>query len=133
MVMIMGSEGQSQRLELPPAPAPFLDQTEIYVLGRLLEASGVKSFEADWYTLDQRAESGFGIIKRSDRVVTVEDDGSCTIETIGSRGRSTQFFDASGTRTRLEKSLPDGKRLIFELTDPKSLIDIYTQKNLPVR
>ena len=133
MVMIMGSEGQSQRLELPPAPAPFLDQTEIYVLGRLLEASGVKSFEADWYTLDQRAESGFGIIKRSDRVVTAEDDGSCTIETIGSRGRSTQFFDASGTRTRLEKSLPDGKRLIFELTDPKSLIDIYTQKNLPVR
>ena len=133
MVMVMGSEGQSQRLELPPAPAPFLDQTEIYVLGRLLEASGIESFEADWYVLDQRAESGFGIMKRSDGIVPDGDDGSSKLETIGSRGRSTQFFDAAGARTRLEKTMPDGKRLIFELTDPESLIDIYTQKNLPVR
>jgi hypothetical protein len=133
MVMIMDSEGQDQQLEIPPYPAPFLDQAEIYVLGRLLKASGIKSFEADWYTLDQRVNSGFGIRKRSDRTASEADEGTYKLETIGTRGRSTQSFDASGARIRLEKPLTDGKTLIFELIDPKDLIDIYTKKNLPVR
>ena len=133
MVMVMDSEGQDQQLEIPPSPAPFLDQAEIYVLGRLLKAAGIESFEADWYTLDQRANSGFGIRKRSDRTASAGEQGAYKIETIGSRGRSTQLFDESGTRTRLEKTLADGRTLVFELIDPKILIDIYTEKNLPVR
>lgn len=132
MVTVVDSEGAGRTLEIPPDPAPYLSQTEGAVLGRLLRATELEGFEVDWYTLDQRADAGYGIRKRADRLST-DDQGRLVLETVGSRGRSRQVFDRNGARTRLESELPDGRRLVFELIAPETLLEIYREKDLPTR
>ena len=131
-ITVVDSNGLNVQLDAPADDTPFITQAELYVLGHLLAASGTGDFDLDWYALDRQSLNGAGIRKRSDRC-TVAADGSFELTSIGGSGAFTQGFSETGARLMRRSPLDDGGELILESTDPETLIELYTRKQLPVR
>ena len=134
-ITIVDSNGLYDSLDTPVAPQPFLSSTELSVLGRLLRQAEIEVFEADWYVLDRSSKRGPGIRKRTDTFTPLEDGSGWSLETLGPSGPFEQRFAASGLR--LERITPleegTGRTLVVERIDPEMLIQLYKQKDLPIR
>jgi hypothetical protein len=138
-VMIVDSDGVQASLDVPVPPQPFISQTELYVLGRLLKEAGIPEFDVDWYVLDQSLERGAGIRKRSD-LYSRKDGTTPTadfhLDTRGPSGSFSQSF-SSEDGTRIKRKTPFGANrehiLMLEKIEPAKLIELYKSKNLPIR
>lgn len=133
-ISIVESNGTSTDLDVPRPPNPFLSQTELFVIGRLLRAAAIEGFACDWYALDYSPIRGKGVRKRSDTLRNLGDSKLFELQTRGPTGSFTQRFDTSGER--IERLLPIGQSgdavVVLERYDPQRLVELYRSKNLPV-
>ena len=132
-VTIIDSSGVTERLDIPASPNPYLSQAELYVLGHLIRGAELDAFEADWYTMDREANGGAAIRKRSDSFQKDEATGRFTMQSLGGSGRFEQEFTSNGSRLRRSTPMNEDTTLILEQIDPKDLVELYKQKNLPIR
>ena len=131
-VTIVDSNGVTDRLDVPAAPDPYLSQAELYILGHLIRAAGLESFEADWYTMDREAQSGVAIRKRSDSFSKDDSTGNFRLDSLGGSGRFSRGIRHK--RVPTAKKYPTRRRQDLILADrPRELVDLYQQKNLPIR
>lgn len=134
-ITIIDSEGIRQTLDVPQPPVPYMTQTELYVLGRILnQITLTDEVQADWYVLDRSIPRGDGIRKRQDRIMPSREDGGWTVSTLGPSGTFQQKFDADGSRLFRRTPIMDGDRLlILEKTDPNRLLELYAEQGIPTR
>ncbi len=134
-ITIIDSEGIRKTLDVPQPPVPYMTQTELYVLGRILnQITLTDEVQADWYVLDRSIPRGDGIRKRQDRITPSSEDGGWTVSTLGPSGTFQQKFDAAGSRMFRRTPIMDGDRvLILEKTDPNRLLELYAEQGIPTR
>ncbi len=134
-ITIINSEGLRNSLDVPQPPVPYMSQTELYVLGRILKQIELKDeVEADWYVLDRSIPRGDGIRKRQDRISTSDENEGWTVATLGPSGSFSQAFDAQGSRLFRRTPIVEGDRLlILEKTDPNRLLQLYAEQGIPTR
>lgn len=134
-ITIIDSEGIRKTLDVPQPPVPYMTQTELYVLGRILnQIELTDEVQADWYVLDRSIPRGDGIRKRQDRIAPSSEDGGWTVSTLGPSGTFQQKFDAEGSRMFRRTPIMNGDRmLILEKTDPNRLLELYAEQGIPTR
>ena len=134
-ITIIDSEGMRNTLDVPQPPVPYMTQTELYVLGRILkEVSLTDEVQADWYVLDRSIPRGDGIRKRQDRISPTADGRGWLVSTLGPSGSFEQAFDDQGSRLYKRTPIIEGDRLlILEKTDPNRLLELYAAQGIPTR
>lgn len=134
-ITIINSEGIRNTLDVPQPPIPYMTQTELYVLGRILsQVELVDEIEADWYVLDRSIPRGDGIRKRQDHITPLGENGGWTVATLGPSGTFEQEFDDQGSRLFRRTPISGSDRvLILEKTDPNRLLELYAGQGIPTR
>ncbi len=134
-ITIIDSEGMRNTLDVPQPPVPYMTQTELYVLGRILkQISLTDEVKADWYVLDRSIPRGDGIRKRQDHIVPADEGRGWRVSTLGPSGTFEQTFDGQGSRLFKKTPIIEGDRLlILEKTDPNRLLELYAEQGIPTR